>query len=592
MGTFRIDNQAIKLYSPSETLFNDTSDCRVWHLDYFQLVTCDDVTEIILETSVETQNVQIDGDFNFNVTGINDSVSVDKLQDSGADFITDGVVIGMTVRNKTDDTTAKVTVVAATKLTLDADIFDAFPKDYSISNYQLEGNMAFGTSEIVKTAGATGSMKQPSILTEDNLYKFEIDLTSFSSTTPGDQIILKIGGSTVLILDETNAASGTLTAFGYATGITPLDIDITTASGIAATFSTLRISQVSNIVFFVLDCDDNAVCYSSVIADIQTSSLSSQVKLSFDWANLQDGYTCLGCKYIIIVDDVGLPDNLHTDKINDGGFGGAGWNLGTGWQLSGTDVRMSHVGAGAGELTQTNLATDFSKSLSYDVQFTVSGYITGSFDVKLFDGVTEIANLGNISSDGTHVLSTGVLSSNCNVIKFIPNSSFSQQYNLDNVSAVLNVVDTGFVWTTDCFQLSNDHDCTLKLSGTNLDNAFGIDFIGLSYNPILRVKGQLETAKYKGDKENEEDSAGISKTLYFKSEKERDLFISQQPEHIHDFIRLLKGYDIFKIDDIDYISTNAGYEPEAERVAGRIPDLSDASTNVRLRTDLNENRFC
>jgi len=592
MGTTRINNQAVKVYSPTETVFNETTDCRVWHHDHWPLVTCDDTTEIILDTTVEVSNVQIDGDFGTDVTGNTTSTIPFRLVDTGKDFIAAGIVIGMTARNNDTDVVANIIGVDTTFLTLSPDIFAGAVESYSVSNYDLEGNMNFGTAELIKTTGATGSMKQGSILTGDSLYKMEIDITSFSTLVDGNQINIKIGGATVLTLDETDSPTGTITVFGYATGAFPTEVEISVDANIAATFSTLRVSQVSNVIFFVLDCEDDVLCYTSVLADIQTSSSSSQIKLSFDWSNLQSGYDCQGCKYITIVDDVGLPDNLHTDKINDGEFSGAGWNLGTGWLLTGTKAAMNHVGAGAGELTQTSLATDFSKSLSYDVQFTVDGYVTGSFDVKLFNGATEVANLGNISSDGIHILSTGVLSSNCDVIKFIPNTSFSQDYNIDSVSAILDVIDTGFDWRTDCFQLSDSHDCTIKLTGTNLDNAFGIDFIGLSYNPFLRLTGQLETPKFKGDKENEEDSSGISKTLYFKSEEERSLFIWQQPEHIHNFMRLFKGYDTFQVDGVDYISIDADYEPESERVLGKIPDLSNASTDVRLKTDLNENRFC
>ena len=65
-----------------------------------------------------------------------------------------------------------------------------------------------------------------------------------------------------------------------------------------------------------------------------------------------------------------------------------------------------------------------------------------------------------------------------------------------------------------------------------------------------------------------------------------------QPEWIHDFIRLLIGYDTLLIDDVAYVSDDASYEPEASRELGRLPDLSTANTELRLKTDLNENRFC
>jgi len=278
--------------------------------------------------------------------------------------------------------------------------------------------------------------------------------------------------------------------------------------------------------------------------------------------------------------------------IDNGSFSGAApeWGFGTDWSLSSNKALLSSVGS-AGNLQQKTLAFDFSKALSYDVTFTITDYIGGEVFVKLFNDLVEVANLGSFTSNGTFTVSSGILTANCDSIVFEP-TVVAQSMFFDDVSAILNVEDSGFDLRTDCFQLAESHDCTVKLSGTNLDNAFGIDFLGLSYTPIIRISAELEAAKYDGDKENEEDSAGISKTLYFKSEKKQNLFIYQQPDHLHDFLRLLIGYDTFKVDDIDYVSLEATYEIESERLLSKLQDLNNANTDLRLKTDLNENRFC
>ena len=67
-------------------------------------------------------------------SGITDgSTTSGKLIDSGGDFVTDNVVVGMTVYNTTDDTTAIITDVAAggTELSLDTDIM-ATGENYSV----------------------------------------------------------------------------------------------------------------------------------------------------------------------------------------------------------------------------------------------------------------------------------------------------------------------------------------------------------------------------------------------------------------------------------------------------------------------------
>jgi len=600
MASSRILNQAVKLYTALETLFNDKTSICQWHLDYFPLVTCDDTTEWVMDVATQTADVQVGGDFGTEgLEGTQTSISAGKLVDSGADFdgsIGVGTPIATTfmwARNTSTDVTSRITSVdSATTITLVDDIFSAGGQNYEISNYNLSGNFAIGTDELVKTTGAVATMKQTNILVDNNLYKYEIDITSFTSTLDGDQLRFYIGGTLVLTLDETDDPSGTVTLYGYASGNDETAIMIDSDANIAATFSDLVVTQLNNPMFFVVNCDDNTVAYSSLYTDIISSATSSQIKMSFDWGNLQDGYGCTGCYHIRIIDDVGVPENVSLDRIIDGDFPNlTNWNAGSGW-TAGIGVAIMSSAGGAGDLTQTTLAYNFSKSLSYDVTFTVAGYSAGDFDVKLYNGAAEVANLGNISAAGTYTLSSGVLTANCDSISFEANSVGNQGYQLSTLTALLDVVDSGYDFRTDCYQLKASHDCTVKLSGTNLDNAFGIDFVGLSYNPVVRISAELMNPKYDGDKENEEDSAGVSKTLYFKSEKKRNLFIWQQPEWMHDFLRLLIGYDTFLVDDVNYISQDASYSTEGERLAGKLPDLSNANSELRLKTDLNENKYC
>lgn len=76
-------------------------------------------------------------------SGTNTATSVNHLIDSGATFSADGVVSGDRVNNVTDGTSAEVTNVTATDLTLDADIFTATPRDYEIIPSPWEYNNSF-----------------------------------------------------------------------------------------------------------------------------------------------------------------------------------------------------------------------------------------------------------------------------------------------------------------------------------------------------------------------------------------------------------------------------------------------------------------
>lgn len=68
-------------------------------------------------------------------TGTNTSVTASKLVDSGATFVTDGVLVGDSVRNDTDSTITTVSAVdSETQLALNADIFTAGSKAYYVGD--------------------------------------------------------------------------------------------------------------------------------------------------------------------------------------------------------------------------------------------------------------------------------------------------------------------------------------------------------------------------------------------------------------------------------------------------------------------------
>ena len=162
MGLVRVENQAVKIYTPSETRFNERTEGCQYHADYYQLVTCDDVTEIILGTDTVTPDIQEDGNFTTNVSGTTTGTSTNKLIDSGASF-TSTVSPLMFARNiASDDSSIVFTVDSDIQLSIFPDYFGS-GDDYSISWYLFTGNFAIGTNEAVKTSGAVGTMVSKSL---------------------------------------------------------------------------------------------------------------------------------------------------------------------------------------------------------------------------------------------------------------------------------------------------------------------------------------------------------------------------------------------------------------------------------------------
>lgn len=588
-----VDNQAVKLYTPSETRFNEkTSECE-WHLPYYQMVTCDDVTEILVETTDDEVELQNDGTFSYAVTGINDSTGAFKLIDSTADFITDAVTTEMWVRNTdTDFSTKVVSIDNLTTLTLEDDIFPSSAANYAITYYDMDGVMAMNVNVMEKGTGGVGYFRQE-VLTHGQFYQVSIDITSFESYALGSQISLKIGGNTVMIIDDVQSdATGTKTFYGVADGTDSLAVEIYADANLSATFANFKIYQSSNIVFFILNCEDDEIVYASEFSDIiQTGT--NQLKLSVDWANVGDGYTCNnGCYYIGGVADVGIPINLMLERFNNNNFDSAtDWVLGAGWSItSGSAVVVA--GGAPRVLEQNNLANNFSSGLSYTIMFQLSAYTSGNATLELFNGTTLIYSSGFFSAQpsGLFTINTGILTDNCDVMKFT--STANANYAITYITAYIDIDFSDVGLRTDCFKVAESHECTVKLSGTNLDNAFGINFASNFYNPFVRVQGQLRTPTYEDDSEVEEDSLGVNRMIYFNSNKIYTLHLYQLPEYLHDFIRLLKGYDTFLIDGEQYFPTDKGYKPDWVVESNKVLDLANVEFNVKQKTELNKNKYC
>lgn len=589
MGLTNVEGQAVKLYTVYETLFNDkTSKCE-WHLDYENKIGCDDISEIIVNTEVVATDLQDDGTFSDSVSGSNDAVSPFKLADSSADF-DNTIVVGMFVRNRTNNTSAIVTVVdSAILITLDTDIFTG-AASYDINYYELSPSMSITGGLLVNNAGNAGSAKQFTLPAQDLLYKVEIDVFSFVSGTNGQKIRFKIGGLVVLELDETVVNTGRFTMLGFNTDSPFDEFEIEVDDDIDCSFDNLVISQYSNSIFYIVDASNDQAVYFSSIDEVLVSATQDQMKISVDWSNAD----CNSCYYIAITEDVDLSENIGGDKITNGDFkNDTEWTKGSGWSIS-VGQAIIALPSGSGDLSQSlSRANTFSSGICYDITFTILNYGIGDCTIELGSTSSPLVKISSpaYTSAGTHTWNTGILGTSFDIFSVLAGVDL-QSWSIDNISAIIDIECTGYKFRTDNFYVSDSFDCNVKLSGFNNDNAFGIDFIGLNYNPIIRVPGELTTPFFDGEKVNEEDSLGNSESLYFKSNQLSNLFLYQLPNHLHNFIRLLIGYDSFLIDDVGYIAQDADYSPESERVLGKLPDTSNAIKEVRLKEDLNKNRFC
>tara|TARA_R100001460_G_scaffold48775_4_gene86951 strand:- start:693 stop:1730 length:1038 start_codon:yes stop_codon:yes gene_type:complete len=96
-------------------------------------------------------------------SGTNTAIGANQLIDTSVNFSTLGVVAGDIVLNPSTGKSALVTVVAATILTLDTDIFPSFPQNYSVfdgsppSELELRSLSGIGACTSVVWSGVAGA---------------------------------------------------------------------------------------------------------------------------------------------------------------------------------------------------------------------------------------------------------------------------------------------------------------------------------------------------------------------------------------------------------------------------------------------------
>ena len=129
------------------------------------------------------------------------------------------------------------------------------------------------------------------------------------------------------------------------------------------------------------------------------------------------------------------------------------------------------------------------------------------------------------------------------------------------------------------------NSCTLLINACNNSDAMGFVFSGSTFSPRIRVEAKLRQAKYETDVLRYTNSAGKKSNYNYSSRKQKNLAIELQPEYVHDFLRLLLGFDNVFIDNVAYVvdddEYNVLYVPELDTYGSVSILVSQQTQNVK-----------
>lgn len=407
-------------------------------------------------------------------------------------------------------------------------------------------------------------------LDADKYYQINITVESISV---GGQIRVSLGSEIIGFISSTGNHTfyGFPTAFFGNTGIVFTQV----VEGTEICISEVTVYEIElNAILAFYNSDgvyQNELSYSNDPDNFVFSE--DTVTITIDWSDLG---LSNGCYYMCFLDPCENTNGQnYPPQITNCTFTGSA----TGWSLLGTAAYSSNAivfdGASFGISFQDNVFHNINSS--YCITVVVSA-ISGNLTVTYGDNV-----VATITTAGTHTI-TGI----CETSKSISITSLiGNTATVDSVCACeILPADYDCTLTSNTFKLADYSDtCTLMINACNNEDGLGFVFNSSGFSPRVRLEAKLRQAKYSNERSVYENSIGTKKNTYFSGRKAKNLCIDLQPEYIHDFLRLLLGFDnvyinneLYSVDDDEY---NVEYPEENDNVGKVRLLVSKRTQNVK-----------
>lgn len=218
-----------------------------------------------------------------------------------------------------------------------------------------------------------------------------------------------------------------------------------------------------------------------------------------------------------------------------------------------------------GQLTTLPTSLNQPLILADGVEYEVTVVIESITDASL------IVSCGTNSSSafttsGTHT-ATLTCAGNLQFSLTFQGTSANAEVIISSVSlAVTTESDYTPNYESNFFNLYSDSDKnSYSIRGYSENNDMGLALSG-DFIPFIRVKADLIEAEYDAEDESYIDSSNRKSTSWFRSRKAKKLRTWFYHEYVHDFLRLLPGFENFYINTAEYVFEDIAYRfiPQTE----------------------------
>jgi len=448
-------------------------------------------------------------------------------------------------------------------------LLDAFA-DYPDNTWVLPSGWAIDANLChtgVSLQSAT--VELPAASFPDGYYKFVIVVTSFNGV---GRVRVKYGvfPSYDTIGDITGVGTWEFWAYIHPAGVPPNVLLFSpSVAGVEICFESVNVYNVlQNGVIAVYDADTDLYAGTGITYGSNPSLWvfsEDTVTVSLQWSALSTPLSN-GCYYLCLWNPcLNSGGQNYPASITNPNFtgGSTDWALLGGASYSANTIVFS-VGI-LGSIEQTLVFNAYINQCVTIVATAVTGNLYVYFGTALIQTIT---SAGTYNVCGTPV---GTLS----IMVTSPAGSSATVTSVDY--RVLATTDYTCDLQSNTFKLADYTDkCSKLISASNTENGLGFVFgSGSSFVPQIRLDAKLKGMKYPSERNFYENSAGTKIVTYFSGRKAKNFCVDLQPEYVHDFLRLLFGFDNFYIDSVLYFVEDDEYNVE-------IPDVNDNVGSVKF----------
>jgi len=613
---------------------------------FCQLVDSTDSTPF-QATLTASESVLFNG-FKVKASGTTDGTAAD-LDDSTATFRDDGIRQYWTVKNTTDNTYHQITNATSNR---EIELLIgtlASGKDYSITDW-LFSNATWDESTTYVTASANAVIRRYYSLLPYRYYKVTVVIATYTAgeldVQLGNNVIGTIDSAGVHTfygkMDTSDGRICILTGDG--------SCNMVIAGVNAYEVSTVGVAIVQDGVVVDSSIDGEYVTYSGLTAqiDYDWSNLNDGCYSVLVWDlvdfyadlisdgqfNFEQGVSTGTNTSIVNTNIIDASATFEDDGVQDGtnawdSITALNTSTGTGivkvtgrtnqttlvtetqspiWTGQNYYISYWFTIQGSATITPGNLAFSGSgitdiitpiniapTQLSCFVDFTVDNYAGGTVRVLVLDSSFNAEVFTPIvTADGNYSTQIGAFGS-LNNIAYIGfsyvGSAGGDGMDVSDVRSYFATNNTGASFlngdSSECIKVGT-HDCTLQLTATNDENAFGINYEDFSMTHSLRLDARLRAPRYPLDAEVYKFSNGDRRLLTGERDKFEQLEIKEVPEYIHNMVSIMLVHDTFQIDGTTYVKGEGDYEPVWRRTSQLAPCIYE----VQKGTQNNENPSC